>query len=152
VRALLLLTNAECADDQFCERAPGDLDCTFSGLCKPKPTSCDPLPAPVCGCDGKVYSNTCEAALERQGTQLVTACQTPAGHFPCGDRFCAKGTYCSGQGSGTFDYPLEYACIPLPPACTELGATPSCACITDDVCAPACTQSPDGDLSLICTL
>ncbi|UQA62979.1 hypothetical protein [Polyangium aurulentum] len=146
------ISNADCAEDQFCERAPGDLDCTFEGLCKPMPTSCDPLPAPVCGCDGKVYSNTCEAALEKQGTQLVTACQTPAGYFPCGDVFCAKGTYCSGQGSGTFDYPIEYACIPLPAACTEGGATPSCACIEDDVCAPACMQSADGDLSLVCTL
>lgn len=53
-------TNAECSSGQYCAKGAGD--CLGSGTCAPTPTVCIDLWAPVCGCDGKTYGNSCEAA------------------------------------------------------------------------------------------
>jgi len=61
----------DCPDGQFCETAEGD--CLGSGVCTPLPDLCFGDYVPVCGCDGRTYSNECVAhyngiSVEFQGT------------------------------------------------------------------------------------
>lgn len=59
------LAGMQCASpDDYCQYAPqaqcGAAD--QSGVCAPRPQMCTMQYQPVCGCDGRTYSNACVAA------------------------------------------------------------------------------------------
>ena len=52
-----------CAPDEYCDWERRDI-CGAAdalGTCVPRPTGCDAVVAPVCGCDGATYGNACQA-------------------------------------------------------------------------------------------
>lgn len=62
---------AECSDEEYCAYQQGQ-DCGTGGDtadCQPRPTDCDDVDQPVCGCDGNTYVNPCEA--HRAGTGML---------------------------------------------------------------------------------
>ena len=99
------------------------------GECAPRPTNCDSQSPMVCGCDGKVYSNVCDAAqmgVDIAGSAAVD-CAPPEGMFGCGYTFCQKGEeYCVDVFEG------GWHCEPLPEECKAPDATCTCLGFDED--------------------
>ncbi len=67
--------NSDCPDGYFCAKAEGD--CDGQGTCQAMPEACPDVWAPVCGCDGNTYGNSCEAAAMGVNVAHDGACMTP---------------------------------------------------------------------------
>jgi hypothetical protein len=132
--------------DDSCGAADG------TGICLPMPQGCPGVYSPVCGCDGMVHGNDCEAAGAGTDVSNAGGCTDPTGTFACGPTFCAKNQqYCMKTLSDVPGLPDSYLCGSLPTECFQ-GTPPSCPCI-DGVCgAPMqnCSESPAGDLTVVC--
>ena len=93
-----------------------------------RPTSCDGDTGPqVCGCDGVVYANRCEAELHGHDVGPTSMCATPPGTIACGE-FCSPDEICF-----TFDPYDDFEQGPLvgcsdPPDACEGALT--CDCLT----------------------
>jgi hypothetical protein len=87
-----------CAKAEFCSFPEGQ--CAPLGTCAPRPQICPLIFRPVCGCDGRTYSNSCAASaagvsVDHQGE-------------------CLSGTFCGGiagipcpQGEQCVDDPSD---------------------------------------------
>ncbi|AUX39959.1 hypothetical protein SOCE26_013540 [Sorangium cellulosum] len=160
-----------CAADQYCNYPPGD--CGEGGVvpgnygvCQERPTSCDTAtPREVCACDGRAYTNACEAARAGVSVAGGEACAgaAPPGTFACGSYFCkADAEYCQtveDPNAKPFRLPPRNTCEQLTVACA---AEPTCDCLTaavdpadedaevDCSSAPTCTRDASGHFALRC--
>lgn len=122
-----------CGEGEYCHYDE-DLMCGAAdhlGTCKPLPEACIEIFAPVCGCDGQTYSNSCFANMA--GTSVVHEgeCDAPPPAGECGGLAglaCDAGEYChyeEDQMCGAADQ--LGTCQPQPEVCIELFA-PVCGC------------------------
>jgi hypothetical protein len=142
-----------CPEGEYCtheECSPGSL------VAFPCATvsSCHAENWPVCGCDGEVYADACEA---REATRLnrcyggkcplapiTSSCATPDGYFRCGLVFCRLGAE-SCDHSGCFSKWHTFACVPMVPACA---ANPTCPCVEQHVPSAICSEDDLGGVTL----
>jgi len=114
------LDDQECGEDEYCLKPLGD--CDGVGECKeiPYDMSCIALWDPVCGCDGKTYSNCCYAMVAGVSVDYLDECEGSC----WADQDCGEGEYCLkplgecyGQGQ-----------------CTEILDEVDCPAVWDPVC------------------
>ncbi len=112
-------TSDDCVGDDYCARLYSD--CQRQGTCSPRPSACQDVWEPVCGCDAETYENSCAAALagasiHYEGECLPSGCQA---NMHCSAReFCDKEVGdCDGMG----------LCQPRPSGCVPSGPT-VCGC------------------------
>lgn len=59
---VLCSRNEQCTSDTYCEKPVGE--CDGLGACQQRPRVCPAIEDPVCGCDGRTYSNGCYAGWD----------------------------------------------------------------------------------------
>ncbi|MBX3275803.1 MAG: hypothetical protein KF729_36435 [Sandaracinaceae bacterium] len=87
----------ECAPDHYCHASAPN--CVGEGSCRPRARPVSECGrTTVCGCDGRTYSNDCEASLRGVSVAVFSACGTRGDgspHVGCGDDAdCPSGRTC----------------------------------------------------------
>jgi hypothetical protein len=124
----LVKCNADlpCTDGEYChwDSNEGCGDNGGSGVCTPKPEACIEIFSPVCGCDGEIYGNGCEA--NAAGLSWVPAALSNNGYIcpnvdddpeppaascegNCGTYAPDKACYCDDQCEAFGDCCDDYA-------------------------------------------
>lgn len=113
----------DCPRFYYCQQMMG---CTATtGVCTPVPPSCSDQTDPVCGCDGKTYSNACFASLAGVNLAYRGQCNTTEECSTDGD--CDAGLFCQKE-VGTCTDPDEVGlCTEMPVECEREGDT-VCGC------------------------
>jgi hypothetical protein len=117
----------DCNADEYCSLATGAcLAPKPLGFCKERPSSCTAVSELVCGCDGKPYTNACEASRAGVSVANTGACSVTCGGpdaLPCpAGQYCkaADGLCSTATSTGTCDLP--------PTSCDTAPSSPVCGC------------------------
>jgi len=111
--------DTQCGSEEYCNF--GGVECSGFGTCEGVPSICTLQYDPVCGCDGEVYNNNCDAASNGVSSTDVKNCSNS----------CSQDIDC--QGKNTFcEYELGSCkppgkCVEIPELCPEL-YDPVCGC------------------------
>jgi len=116
--------NGQCKGKQYCAKAVGD--CKGKGECTARPDLCPLIFKPVCGCNGKTYSNSCFAAMAGVNVKAEGACTKPkGGTYTCKtNKECGKGDFCA-KDMGKCD---EEGVCAQRPRCNAIAEAPVCGC------------------------
>ncbi len=138
-----------CPPGEFCDF--GRNSCGRSdegGTCRARPGGCPDLFSPVCGCDGNVHSNECDAQAIGVDVDASGACPLMVGQFTCGFRACSVMTeYCQRGVSDVGNEPDSFTCMDRPNGCNAAG---SCACLSGEPCGSLCEGSAAEGMTLTC--
>ena len=119
-------SSAECGTEEFCSIANGVcLTPKSLGFCKAKPDVCAQVLAPVCGCDGKTYSNSCEASIAGISVAATGVCGAGCGGVTAAK--CGANEFCDFAPGSCGDANPSGACVAPPAACAEI-SSPVCGC------------------------
>ncbi len=68
-----------CSASEYCAYTVGQMcgAADDSATCQPRPSACDDIYMPVCGCDNKTYPSSCDAAMHGQGVSTAGVCAAP---------------------------------------------------------------------------
>jgi len=118
--------SGECATTEFCSIANGVcLTPKSLGFCKAKPDTCAAVLAPVCGCDGKTYSNSCEASIAGISVAAAGVCGAGCGGVTAAK--CGATEFCNFAPGSCGNASPSGACITPPTSCPDV-STPVCGC------------------------
>lgn len=104
---------APCPMGTFCDYDDGGLcgAADGTGVCRPMPTVCPEIYAPVCACDGMTYSNECDANARGLDVSYWGECMTtPPGPGDCRATGCAMGETCTACFGGWLCLGPDEAC------------------------------------------
>jgi hypothetical protein len=109
-------TCGECADEEFCLLE----ECNANqGTCASKPTMCNRMYAPICGCDGQDYSNECIAHSE--GVSVAHEGECVRQQSSCED--CSDEEFCLLENCDD----TNGVCTDIPQFCS-MEYVPVCGC------------------------
>ena len=117
--------NGDCGRAQYC--AFEGLSCGENtiGACQERPDACPNVFAPVCGCDGRTYSNDCIAAAAGVNVESEGECEVvEEGCEDNGD--CGRGQFCAFDGLSCGEN-TNGESQERPDACPQIFA-PVCGC------------------------
>jgi hypothetical protein len=150
-----------CPDGTFCQlEVGGCFDADATGVCRSISTPCPVAYAPVCGCDGEDYENSCVAAQAGTSVAYEGVCEEPEPEpvVGCGAG-CGAGSYCELPLGACVLGTAEGSCQPVPQGCIDEVKSLVCGCDGIEYDSPchaamaqvqvfaegscACTTSPD---------
>ncbi|MEZ4266244.1 MAG: Kazal-type serine protease inhibitor domain-containing protein, partial [Myxococcota bacterium] len=117
-------SGADCGKGEYCARTAGE--CGGVGMCAALPTACPDVWAPVCGCDGVTYGNSCEAAAKGATVAAKGECTATCGGF-IGEECGGEGEFCNWPAGLCNAADIQGTCEPVPEFCPENYA-PVCGC------------------------